>query len=347
MAYHDHGRRGIPVGFCRTQENAPKASAPLMAFFIIRIKEGFMLYSSRMRAQALVASLLMLFLIAVHASADSRLTKIADNVYAYVDIKKASPANSFGANAGIVVGRDGVVVIDTLISVKEAQRFIKDIRKITDKPIRYVINTHYHLDHVLGNAAFVRTGAVVISHAEDQKNFRAKGESILKNARKYGLTEADMEGTVLAYPQISFTDRMEIDLGDLRVQLISAKNSHTGGSLFVFVPERNVVFAGDVLFTGYHPYMAEGDLAGWTVALDALAQLKAAAIVPGHGPVSSNKDITDMKEYIVLFDREARRLSALSNDPEFLYAELKKVLPNRPESDFLIRANIQRYSKGK
>ncbi len=115
----------------------------------------------------------------------------------------------------------------------------------------------------------------------------------------------------------------------------------------MFVPERNVVFAGDVLFTGYHPYMAEGDLAGWTVALDALAQLKAAAIVPGHGPASTNEDIADMKAYIVLFDREARRLSSLSNDPEFLYAELKKVLPNRPESDFLIRVNIQRYSKGK
>jgi len=306
-----------------------------------------MLYSSRMTVQTLAASLLMLFLAAFYASADNGLTKIADNVYSYVDIKKAAPTNSFGANAGIVVGRDGVVVIDTLISAKEAQRFITDIRKITDKPIKYVINTHYHLDHVLGNAEFVRIGAVVISHAEDQKSFRAKGEITLKNAKNYGLTDADMEGTAIAYPQIAFTDRMEIDLGDLRVQLISAQNSHTGGSIFVFVPERNVVFAGDVLFTGYHPYMAEGDLAGWTAALDTLAQLKAAAIVPGHGPVSTNKDIAEMKAYIVLFDREARRLSALSNDPEFLYAELKKALPIRPESDFLIRANIQRYSKGK
>lgn len=300
-----------------------------------------------MTFRTLVFAMLLLSLTVVPVLADNGLTKVSDNVYSYVNIKKAGPANSFGANAGIIVGRDGVVVIDTLISAKEAQRFIKDILAITDKPIRYVINTHYHLDHVLGNAEFARIGAVVISHAEDQKSFRAKGEATLKNAKNYGLTDTDMEGTVIAYPQIAFTDRMEIDLGDLRVQLISAENSHTGGSVFVFVPERKVVFAGDVLFTGYHPYMAEGNLTGWTAALDALAQLKATAIIPGHGPVSASQDIADMKAYIVLFDREARRLATQSNDPEFLYAELKKTLPNRPEGDFLIRANIQRYMRSK
>lgn len=88
------------------------------------------------------------FLCAPSAFADDGLTKISDGVYSYVDSKDPSPAHSFGANARIVIGKDGIVVVDTLISAKEAQRFIKDIRAVSDKPIRYVVNTHDHLDHV-------------------------------------------------------------------------------------------------------------------------------------------------------------------------------------------------------
>ena len=87
------------------------------------------------------------------------LEKIADNVYSYVDIKNGTPQKSFGANAGIIIGEDGIVVIDTLVSSKEAMRFIKDIRAVSDKPIKYVINTHYHLDHTFGNSEFVKLGA--------------------------------------------------------------------------------------------------------------------------------------------------------------------------------------------
>lgn len=104
--------------------------------------------------------------------AAEKLTKTADNVYSYVDTKNSSPQNSYGANAGIIIGRDGIVVVDTLISSKEAKRFIRDIRAISKKPIRYVVNTHYHLDHTFGNADFKRLGAVIISHINDSKNLK-------------------------------------------------------------------------------------------------------------------------------------------------------------------------------
>ena len=92
-------------------------------------------------------------------TACAELTRLADNVYAYVGSKDASPAHSFAANAGIVIGRDGVLVVDTLISAREGARFLADIRAVTDKPIRYVVNTHTHLDHALGNSVFARLGA--------------------------------------------------------------------------------------------------------------------------------------------------------------------------------------------
>lgn len=274
------------------------------------------------------------------AFAATGLTKIADNVYSYVDVKNSSPQNSFGANAGIVIGRDGILVIDTLVSAREAQRFINDIRAVSDKPIRYVVNTHYHLDHTFGNDAFAKLGAIVIAHANDRKNMRNNGEAALNGARDFGLSEEDMAGTVLAYPVIDFTDRMEIDLGDQLVELLYPGSSHTDGSLLVFLPDKKLLFAGDALFTGYHPFLAEGNLAEWLKSLDFIAALEAEEIVPGHGPLSTRKDLADMKAYLVTFDKIATELAAGSSDPEFVFNEMKKVLPARPEGEWLIKANL-------
>jgi len=115
--------------------------------------------------------------------AAEKLTKIADNVYSYVDTKSSTPQNSYGANAGIILGRDGIVVVDTLISSKEAKRFIKDIKAISKKPIKYVINTHYHLDHTFGNSEFKKIGALIISHTNDGNNLKIHGETAENNPR--------------------------------------------------------------------------------------------------------------------------------------------------------------------
>lgn len=275
------------------------------------------------------------------AFAQEGLTKIADNIYSYVDVKNGSPANSFAANAGIIVGKDGIVVVDTLVSAKEAQRFIRDIRKVSDKPIRYVVDTHYHLDHAFGNAEFVKLGAVVISHANDWKNLEKNGEPTLKNAKNFGLTEKDMAGTAIALPTLTFTDRMTISLGDEEIQLIYVAPSHTSGSILVNIPDKKVLFAGDVLFTDFHPFMAEGDLAGWLKNLDYIAALDVERIIPGHGPLSGKKDIADMKGYLVAFDTKARELAAESGDAASITAELKKSLPARSQGEWMIPFNLK------
>ncbi len=274
------------------------------------------------------------------AFAQTGLTKIADNVYSYVDVKNSTPQNSFGANAGIVIGRDGILVIDTLISAREAQRFINDIRVISDKPIRYVVNTHYHLDHSFGNSKFAELGAIIIAHVNDRAKMLKNGEAALNGVRDFGLSEADMEGTTLAYPVIAFTDKLEIDLGDQMVELIYPGSSHTEGSLFVFLPDKKLFFAGDALFTGYHPFLAEGNLAEWLKTLDAVAEFDADIIIPGHGPLSTRKDLADMKDYLVRFDKSATELAAGSSDPDFIFNEMRKVLPARPEGEWLIKSNI-------
>ncbi|MFZ5797621.1 MAG: MBL fold metallo-hydrolase [Desulfobulbus sp.] len=269
------------------------------------------------------------------------LTRIAENVYAYVDIRNSTPQNSFGANAGIVIGRDGILVVDTLVSAREAKRFIADIRAVSDKPIRYVVNTHYHLDHSFGNGEFAKLGALIIAHANDRKTMLQNGAAALQGAKDFGLSEADLAGTELAWPVIAFTDRLEIDLGEQMVELIYPGPSHTDGSLLVFLPDQKLLFAGDALFTGYHPFLAEGNLAAWVKALDAIAALDAQTIVPGHGPLAAGKDLAEMQEYLVIFDKLARELAAGSSDPEFIAGEMKKALPPRPEGESLIMANIR------
>jgi cyclase len=297
-----------------------------------------------------VAVLTVLFFCGFNAgsalAAQAGLTKIADQVYAYVDIKHASPANSFGANAGVIIGRDGIVVVDTLISAREAKKFIKDIRAISNKPIQYVVNTHMHLDHTFGNCEFAKLGAIIVASRDDKLGMKSYAEPALKNASAYGLTEKDMEGTEICYPVVTFEKRMEIDLGDRTVELINLGHSHTEGSIVVFVPDGKVLFAGDILFTNYHPNFKNGDIDGWIKALDSLAAMDFSVLVPGHGPLSGRKDIEDMKNYLVLFDKTASDLSAKSNDVRYIVSELRKVLPPRDELDMMIGANVKtRYLK--
>lgn len=297
------------------------------------------------RSLAICARLLLVLAAAVllqgQSFAAEKLTRIAENVYAYVDTKGASPKNSFGANAGIIIGRDGIVVVDTLISAREAKRFIRDIRALSKKPIRYVINTHYHLDHAFGNSEFVKLGAVVVAQENDRKEMEKTAAETLKNIKGYGLTSQDMKGTSPAWPTVTYSDRMTIDIGGERIDLIHARHSHTGGDTLVYLRDRKVLFAGDILFTDYHPFIAEGNVEEWVRQLDEIASMDVERIIPGHGPVSGKKDVQAMREYIIAFDGMAKELAAKYGDAGKIAAELKKSLPERRESDFLIGANVE------
>lgn len=288
---------------------------------------------------------LVLFLLARVASAQG-LTKIAENVYSYVDVKDASAQNSFGANAGIVIGEKGILVVDTLISAKEAQRLIKDIRAISDKPIRYIVNTHFHLDHAFGNSEFKKLEAVIISQSKTEKELRENGEPTLKQIAVFGLSASDMEGTSISYPDITFEKSLRIDLGGQIVELIYPGPSHTGGSILVYLRDKKLLFAGDALFTNMHPNIGDGDLKSWLKVLDFISGLDAEAIIPGHGPLSTKKDVKDMRAYLVFFDKKAKALSARSQDLAYLTSEMKKALPPRAQGEWMIEYNLQKYIKG-
>ncbi|MBF0183324.1 MAG: MBL fold metallo-hydrolase [Magnetococcales bacterium] len=290
---------------------------------------------------------LCLFLFRVPAAL-AELSKLADNVYAYVGVKDASPAHSFAANAGIVIGRDGVLVIDTLISAKEGERFLADIRAITDKPILYVVNTHTHLDHALGNCVFAKLGAHIIAHEEDQTLLAQRGADILKNAAVYGLQPEDMVGTEIVLPSIAFSQYLTINLGNSSVRLMRNQPSHTQGSLVVYLPQEKILFSGDILFTDFHPFLADGDLPGWSKTLDDLMQLDVDKIVPGHGPLSSKKDLQEMQQYLSLFDSQAKAILAQHADTAAASASLLQQLPKRSMAEWMVEFNLKsRYLANK
>jgi glyoxylase-like metal-dependent hydrolase (beta-lactamase superfamily II) len=184
-------------------------------------------------------------------------------------------------------------------------------------------------------------GAIIISQMYDRKNLEKKGEEELKDARSYGLSEQEMAGTVVSLPTISFADRMTIDLGDELVELIYVGASHTDGSALVYLPRRKVLFAGDVLFTDFHPFMGDSNIQGWVETLDYILFLDANSIIPGHGPLSGKKDVAALRDYLLAFDTKAREQVAKTKDVEIIAAELKKVLPARSQGEWLIPYNVR------
>jgi len=278
-------------------------------------------------------------------SAFADLTRLSENVYSYVGEKDASPSHSFAANAGIVIGRDGVLVVDTLISAKEGERFLADIRKITKKPIKYVVNTHTHLDHAFGNCVFAELGATVISHSADKVLLAKSGTDILKNAEAYGLKQEEMAGTTIVLPAMTFSERMSIDLGGVEIELIRTAPSHTSGSLVVWLPQQKILFSGDILFTDFHPFLADGDLSGWGKTIDNLLSMDAERIIPGHGPLSTKKDLQEMKAYLAAFDRIAREMTAKGATADAISATLLQQLPKRSLAEWMVSYNVKaRYS---
>ena len=273
----------------------------------------------------------------VIAEETAGLTKLSEHVYAAVDFKNASPAtNSFGVNTGVVVGNDAVLVVDMRISAKQAQAFIADIKKITGKPVKYVVNTHYHLDHSWGNCEFVKLGAVVIGH-ENGRLAALRSKESMSHPEYFGMTPDDLNGTTVSAPTITFKDAMLVDLGGVTVSLLYLGPAHTDDSVVAFVDQDGVLFAGDILFTRYHPFLADADVAGWLKALAKLEAIPAKIIVPGHGPVSTVADIKDLEIYLTQFDKQAKILCAgkAQDDAPAIAQEMLKILPDQKRTELV------------
>jgi glyoxylase-like metal-dependent hydrolase (beta-lactamase superfamily II) len=247
----------------------------------------------RIRSIALLLCVLFLSSLAFAADgADFTVKKIGDGVYAAVSPDRSKA----GSNAGFVVGSNGVLVVDTFVDVAPARDLLAEIRKVTNLPIRFVVNTHYHLDHTGGNAVFADAGATILA----QRNLR--GWLRTENLKFFGATpkpedKARVEALVL--PDETYTDAVDIYLGSRLVQ-VRYMLGHTGGDSVVIVPDANVVFGGDLVWQKHLPNLIDATTSDWVKTLEKLlADHSSATFVSGHGDVATPDDVRDFHDYLV------------------------------------------------
>jgi len=186
------------------------------------------------------------------------------------------------ANLGAIVGENAVAVVDAGGSLIEGKAFLAALKERTSKPIRYVIATHAHPDHVFGVSAFVAEGAVFVGHKNLPRSLAARGEHYLSSFRE-AMGDA-LEGTTLVSPTVTVEGETTLDLGGRRIVLRAWPQSHSDCDLTVLDEKTGTLFAGDLLFMGHVP-VVDGSLLGFLAVADDLAKIPARRVVPGHGPL--------------------------------------------------------------
>ena len=230
------------------------------------------------------------------------LKQVGPNVWAAISNPKSKVAA--GANTGFVIGTDGVVVIDTSASIDAGGTFATDpakqvlaaIRTVTHLPVKFVINTHHHWDHVGGNSVFAEAGATVLSH------HNVRGWIHAENLRMFG---SDIKPPQKAFiealrpPSVTYNDTLNLYLGSREIQVWNLPG-HTGGDSVVLIPDAKVAFTGDLFWRNMLPNLMDASTKPWIDTLDMLAKTQAdATFVPGHGEVGTVQDVTSFREYLV------------------------------------------------
>ena len=238
------------------------------------------------RAVAIGASLLLLM------SASSRsetvplaMTEVAAGVFVHNGVhEEASSANDDAiANIGIILGDDAVAVIDPGGSAREGRELRAAIRARTDRPIRYVILTHVHPDHIFGAAAFRDDHPDFVGHAKLPGALTQRGDYYLHRLRNTLGDEAS--GTEIVPPTVLITGRLDLDLGSRRLILWAHGPAHTDNDMTIFDENTRTFWLGDLLFVDRVPVI-DGSLVGWLEQLREATAIPADRAVPGHGPVS-------------------------------------------------------------
>jgi quinoprotein relay system zinc metallohydrolase 2 len=245
-------------------------------------------------------------------ASDFALLPIAEGDYAHFgEVAVTNPANAGDiANIGVVVGNNAVAVIDTGGSVQVGRELLSAIHKLTSKPVRYVINTHEHPDHIFGNAAF--TGAATfVGHHNLPAEMAKRGDYYLRSFRN--LLGADaIEKVRIVPPTLLVDNEMVLDLGDRRLRLIAwSPAAHTDCDLTVLDEKTGVLFAGDLVFLQHTPVL-DGSLAGWLSVLPRLAAVPAKIVLPGHGRLTAAwpAALEDEQRYLDVLAGDTRRLIA-------------------------------------
>jgi len=256
----------------------------------------------------------------VPAAADDHTVEVAPGIY---NVTWGNDWGNMGLNVGVSVGEDGLLLID---AQEEAAvpRLIARIGRISDKPVRYVINTHWHFDHVGGNAAFARQGAAIIAQENTRTRLMTEQPNPLGRATQHTFPAA-------FWPTIAFKDSLALHVNGDDVEVLHFPNGHTDGDAIVWFHKADVLFAADLFNnTDYTRVdLRGGSLDGMIAAYDALLPRldDAVKVVPGRGPVGTKKDLVEYRGVMVAL---RDRVTTLIKDGK----TLKEAIAAKPTRDF-------------
>ncbi len=205
-----------------------------------------------------------------------RLEEVSPGVYAFVQ-----PDGSWWINnTGFLTGAGGVVAVDTCSTERRTRAYLDAIRSVSDRPVRALVNTHHHGDHTHGNYLF--RPAAVIGHRQCREQVLAFGHPNWDGV----FSPVDFGHLDIEAPFVTFTDRLDLHVDDLLVELhYIGTPAHTTNDVVAWVPQRKVLFAGDLAFNGGTPFVVMGSVSGSLAALERLRAFGAEVVVPGHGDV--------------------------------------------------------------
>ena len=237
----------------------------------------------------------------------SRLEEVAEDVFAYIQPDGSWMIN----NTGFLPARGGVTAIDACSTERRTRDFLETVKSVTRRPVRTLVNTHHHPDHTAGNGLFPQ--ATIVAHDNARAEMRLLG--LPQNSGIW--TDVDYGDLQLTLPFLTFGDRLTLWADELRCELLFAgQPAHTNNDIVAWIPERSVLFAGDLLFNGGTPFLLSGSVTGAAEVLEGFVRpLGARTIVPGHGPVAGPEIIDEVLGYLQFVRETAVRGRAAGLTP--------------------------------
>lgn len=238
----------------------------------------------------------------------NEVREIAPGVFfRFSAISATDKSVEFGGSNNIwVVFKDYVVVFDANFP-KEAGDVLAAIRKTTDKPVRYVVDSHHHGDHAYGNAVYAKAGASVIAQYHCARLLRLDGPDEFAKAGKGPGGRKDIAESFLKVPDLIFDDKLVLDDGTQRVEFLFLGHAHTSGDCFAYLPKHKVLCTGDACTNGPFNYMGHSDVASWIKVLDRAQQLDVKIVCPGHGPLSGPDVLKKQQRFFVELREQVKK----------------------------------------
>lgn len=213
-------------------------------------------------------------------------------------LEDASPENNGRVvNSGFIVGRDGVIVIDSGANHRHGEAILATVAQVTSKPVKLLIDTHPHPQNVLGNSAFAERGIPILATVATVAAMDERCPNCLANLRQSVGDEA-MRGTRIQLPGTSVAASQVLEIAGRQLRLLHFGHGHTEGDLAVFDEASAALFSGDLIYSGQIPHLSEANTRGWIAALDQLAGLPIRILIPGRGPSGGAGDLAPTRRYL-------------------------------------------------